>query len=71
MKKLVLLFTLAAFVACAPLAMAKDVNWCALMQTWNEQQAAIAKKKADEEKAQAAAKSQGKVVSEAKKKENK
>ncbi|HMK37534.1 MAG TPA: hypothetical protein VK463_20850 [Desulfomonilaceae bacterium] len=63
MKKLVLLFTVTIFAICAPLAMARDTNWESLTRTWNEQQTALAKKKADEAKAEAA-KPTGKAVAE-------
>lgn len=71
MKKLVLLLTLAAFVVCAPLAMAKDFNWNSLLSSWNSQQAAADKKKAEDEAAAAKAKNQGKVVTAEKKKAKK
>lgn len=67
MKKLVLLLALAAFVVCAPLAMAKDLNWNSLLATWNTEQLAAQKKAADAEKAEAKAKAAGKVVAEKKK----
>jgi len=69
MKKLVLFFTVAAFMVCAPLAMAKDYNWNSLLSSWNASQVAADKKKAEEEKAAAKAKTEGKVVTAEKKKE--
>jgi hypothetical protein len=71
MKKMVLLFALAAFVVCAPLAMAKDLNWNSLLSTWNTEQLAAQKKAAEAEKAAAKAKAEGKVVVAEKKKEKK